>query len=471
MPVIIRWLKVAHWPKIRFAASAFAAITGLLAAGFAAGVSPPRPNLVVIFVDDLGWLDVGYQGDRYQTPNIDAWSRSGMVFTQAYTPSPACSPSRAGLLTGQHPAHLRIFRHIPGSNLTGADKLGRGGEEFHTLAEDPAQFPSRNWLPLEPATYASALRAQGYRSAFIGKWHLGDERFHPDKHGFDEQIGTTNLAHPPSYHAPYWEGRSDVYAEVPRGKYLTDQQTDDTVAYLERQKIGQPFLLTLAYYAVHTPHQGRADLVAAAEARGLRGASAHLAAMVAALDESIGRIRATLEKTGLARNTLVIFTSDQGSYFGGAPRFRGGKTGGTALNEGGSRVPFFVVWPGVVSPGTHRGDPITLTDVFPTLVQAGGGDIARFAELDGKSLLPVLRNEASSISRQAIFLYRSYGDQYAAVRTGDWKLLAYRSGQHELFNLKQDEAETTNQSTAEPEKLRELTTLLDTWEKAQNLKR
>ena len=166
-----------------------------MVAGAASGAGE-APNILVLFVDDLGWTDVSYQGDRYDTPNIDRFASQAMTFSRAYIATPTCSPSRSSVLTGQHPARLRIVRHIPGGTQYGFDKFGRTNEHWHVLDTDPAQFPSRNWLPLEVTTIAEALKPLGYYSAFMGKWHLGSEPFHPIHQGFDEQRGVSNFGHP-----------------------------------------------------------------------------------------------------------------------------------------------------------------------------------------------------------------------------------------------------------------------------------
>ena len=339
-------------------------LLGLLAAVGA----PAAPNFLILFVDDLGARDVGYQGGRYDTPNIDRLAQESLAFSRAYIPTPTCSPSRAALLTGQHPMRLGLARHIPTGKKYGFDELGRTGEDRHAWEGDPSGFASRNWLPLDATTIAEALGPMGYRTAFFGKWHLGYEPYHPVKQGFDEQFGVSNFGHPGSYYPPYWPA-GNPYPDAPAGKYLTDRLADDVVTYLERQKGGEkPFLAMVYFYNVHTPHIGRKDLVAKYRARGLEGRYAEYAAMVEATDDAIGRILAAADGT----DTVTVFLGDQGSYFTNAP-LRGGKTGGTALYEGGARVPLLFRWPGHVEAGNNA-TPVVSSDVFPTLVELAGGD-------------------------------------------------------------------------------------------------
>ncbi|MEM6691606.1 MAG: sulfatase-like hydrolase/transferase, partial [Planctomycetota bacterium] len=215
-----------------------------------------KPNIVLLFVDDLGWADLGYRNEMFETPNIDKLASESLDFTQAYVASPTCSPSRATLLTGLHPARLRMVRHIPTSpKHPDFDSFGRTKVEFNLLASDPAQFPCRNWLPLEHQTYAEALKDLGYYNLFVGKWHLGHEPFHPIHQGFDRQIGTTNWGHPKSYKSPFFKN-SNVFEQEPDG-YLTDQLTDETVEFINGYQADDPFMISFWYYNVHNPLVGR----------------------------------------------------------------------------------------------------------------------------------------------------------------------------------------------------------------------
>jgi arylsulfatase A-like enzyme len=415
------------------------------------------PNVVVLFVDDLGWTEVGFQGPHHATPHIDALARSGMVFSRAYAASPTCSPSRSGMLTGRHPADLGVVRHLPATNP--------GQQEFHQLAADPAGMPSRNWLPDDAVTYGRALQRLGYHTAFHGKWHLGDGQRFPVNFGFHEQTGTTNRGSPANYLAPFW--KEDVYTDAKPGTYLTDRQTDDAVAFIQANA-RRRFLLNLFYYGVHTPKIGRPDYVAAAKARGLAGLVAHYDAMIRSLDDSVGRIVQTIEAAGLRENTVILFSSDQGSWFE-RPPLRGSKEAGTALFEGGARVPFIVSWPAQVRGGSTCAQPVSLTDVFPTLVELGGGRVTDYPGLDGHSLLPVLRERGAS-AHERLVLYRSYDNQYAAVVEGPWKLIAHRDGHYELYHVLNDIAERDNRAEAEAALTQRLARHLAAWEEAFGLR-
>ena len=439
--------------------------TALLAVLIAMGVGTARaeqPNIVLFFVDDLGWSDLGYRNPVFESPNIDQLASEGVDFQQAYIASPTCSPSRGTLLTGKHPARLKLARHIPnrpGEN--GFDEFGHTDQEFNLLKTDPAQFPSRNWLPLDYTTYAEALKELGYYNLFVGKWHLGDEQYHPIHQGFDRQVGTTNSGHPGSYHPPYFENSDVMASETDR--YLTDKLTDETVEFIERYDRDQPFMLSFWYYSVHGPHQGREDLVKHSEQKGLTGRYAHYAAMVKAVDESIGRVRTALEKKGIDNETIVIFLSAQGGYFENRP-FRGGKRVDT-LYEGGARVPFIVHWPGVTRSGARNESVVQSTDIFPTLVEIAGGDPTQYEDLDGVSLLPTIRKNNKLVRGEPIYGYRAYEDLYVSVRDSGWKLLAYRSGTVKLYNIAADVKEERDLARTHPEQVQKLLAKLVEWEK------
>lgn len=424
-------------------------------------LSASPPNIVLFFVDDMGWSDLGYRNPDFETPHIDQLARDGMDFQQAYIACPTCSPSRGTLLTGLHPARLKLVRHIPGgAKFPEFDAYGRTEKPFNLWPTDPARFSSVNWLALEYTTYAEAMKKLGYYNLFIGKWHLGHEKYHPIHQGFDRQIGTTNWGHPKSYHAPYFKN-SPVFADEITG-YLTDRLTDEAVQFIEQYDRDQPFMLSFWYYTVHGPHQGRADLVKHFESKGLSGKAAQYAAMAKALDESVGRVREALRQKDLAEGTMLLFLSDQGGYFENPP-FHGGKRVDT-LYEGGARVPFLVYWPGVTAPGAKNDSIVQSTDLFPTLVEIAGGDPADYPDLDGKSILPVIKENRFQLRDEPIFGYRAYEDLYASVRLGHWKLLAYRSGTTKLYNLSNDPGETTDLASKHPERVTALKAKLVVWE-------
>jgi len=425
-----------------------------------------QPNIVILFVDDLGVNDVGYNNPRFHTPEINQLAGESMNFVNAYVASPTCSPSRSTLLTGKHPARLRIVRHIPGGKRFGFDAEHRTQNEFHVLESDPAQMPSRNWLPLEELTYAEVLKEMGYKTGFVGKWHLGHEPFYPSYQGFDEEAGVSNLGHPQSYYPPYFQRVDKSLVKKKDGKYLTDYLTEEAVSFINKQNEEQPFVLQVSYYSVHTPHQGRKDLVERYEQDGWEGRYAHYGAMVTAVDESVGKIRQALSDKGISENTLLLFLSDQGGYFTNAP-LRGGKTGGMALFEGGAKIPFLAHWPAKVQPGTCK-EAIQTTDIFSTLIDAAG-DLSTKVHSDGMSFYPLLENADNSLDREAIFLYRSYEERYASVLSDQWKMIAHRNGKRELFNLDNDPFEEEDISSKHSDKIEKLNHLLVDFENNMNL--
>jgi len=417
-----------------------------------------QPNIVLFLVDDLGWADMGSrQPGVFETPNMDALGKAGVDFRQAYIACPTCSPSRTALLTGKHPARMGFFRHITG----GPD------ETYNYWETDPAHIPSRNWLPIEHVTYAEALKKLGYYNIFFGKWHLGHEAYHPIRQGFDQQVGTTDHGQPTSYYPDYFTDSNVL--EDDKSKYLTDRLTDEAVGFIDAYDRGQPFMLSFWYYNVHMPHIGRKDLVRHFEEKGLTGDYAQYAAQIAAVDESIGRVREALDRKGIAKDTILIFLSDQGGTFNNPP-FRGGKMQDT-LYEGGARVPFFFYWPGVTRPGESNNSIVQSTDLFPTLVEIAGGDPSRYKSLDGVSLKTILEQNIILERGEPIYGYRAYEDLYASVRSGDWKLLAYRSGMLKLYNLAEDIGEKNDLAAAHPEKVADLKMKLFGWEKEMGLEK
>ena len=425
-----------------------------------------KPNILLIFVDDLGWTDLGYRSGRWDTPNIDRLSEESLEFTRAYAASPTCSPSRAALISGQHPARLGFVRHIPSGKKFGFDKFDRTEEPFHILPSDPAQAPSRNWLPLEVKSLAEYMKPLGYYTVFGGKWHLGSEKYFPVHQGFDEQFGVSNAGHPGSYFPPYWEEWRNPYPDAVKGKNLTERLTDDAVSFIQQYDKEQPFLLLMSYYTVHTPHEGPEHIAQKYQEQGLSTRYAHFGAMIETLDQSVGRILLELDDRDLADNTVVVFFSDQGGYFTNEP-LRGGKMGGEALYEGGARVPLLFRWPGHIQAGGSSDFLTISTDILPTFVDIAGGDVMSLRSLDGQSLVPVMNSNGAD--REEIILYRNYEDLYAAVITDDWKLIASVAGNHQLFHLSDDPGEKTNLTDQYPEKREHLLRVLQRWKETMGI--
>lgn len=360
----------------------FAIVILLLALPILRAADPPQHrNVIVILADDLGWTDLAcYGSDLHETPHLDRLARDGMRFTQNYSACTVCSPTRAALLTGKYPARLHITDWIPGA-MPDNPKL---------LVPDWIKY-----LPTSETSIAQLFRARGYATASIGKWHLGGEASYPDKHGFDLNVAGTDKAQTISFFAPW---KIPTLPEGKAGDYLTDRLGEEAAKFIEQAK-ERPFFLYLAHFAVHTPIQGRADLVAKYRAKlksGLTHTNAVYAAMTESLDSSVGRVRAKLDECKLADRTVIILTSDNGGRVPTTSN-RPLRFGKASAYEGGVRVPLIVYWPGVTKPGTESDAQVITMDLFPTLVDMAGlsvpvrGPGKVCAGQDGMSLAPLLR--------------------------------------------------------------------------------
>lgn len=410
-------------------------------------------NVVFFLVDDLGWADLGYAGsDFYQTPHVDQLAADGVKFSHAYAATNCCSPTRGALMTGMYPARTHLTDWIPGWR--------QQYTEFKLL---PPLWTQK--LELRHTTIAEALHDAGYATFHLGKWHLGDEAHAPEYQGFDLNVGGTALGGPRSYQFPYggdamkWDS---VLSEQQReGRYLTDRLADEAVALIDQHK-DRPFFLNFSFFAVHTPvkNQGRPDLVEKYQklAPGKNQHNPNYAAMVESMDEAVGRVRAELERVGVADHTLVIFTSDNGAVArdisNNAP-LRGQKG---QHWEGGERVPTIVYWPGVTPAGSTSAEPIITMDFYPTILEVTGvaGDSAHNGKVDGLSLSAVLRNPADQLDRDALFWHYPHynpliGVPYGTVRTRNYKLIEYFEDQRlELYDLATDIGEKHDLSRAQP---------------------
>lgn len=411
-----------------------------------------NPNFVILFVDDLGYYNVGFRNEKYYTPNIDRLKQQGVTFTNAYVPSPTCSPSRAGLYTGQHPARLQFYRHCLDN-----------GQEYNVQNGDTSLLLSREWLPREVETYAEVVKKKGYNTFFLGKWHLGNEKFGPQKQGFDTAWSNAGAGAVKSYYAPYFQGKG-FWNDIPSNQYLTDFYTDKAVEYIQSYQEDQPFLLQFSYHNVHTPNVGRKDFLEMYKEKGFEGKMIEFGAQVSAMDASVGRIMEALEKSGKSNNTVVIFTSDQGSFFPNLP-LRGTKQEGTTLYEGGQKVPFIMKWTGVIKEGGEIKSNVQTTDIFPTICEITGSNPKKYKGLEGLSLLSILKDD-KPLDRSYIFAFRSYDAQYASVLSKDnWKLIAYRDGRNELYKVDEDISEERNLAESNPQITKTLLEALKNWEK------
>jgi len=394
-----------------------------------------QPNIILLFIDDYGWSDIGYRNDTFNTPNLDQFKKESLDFQRAYIPTPTCSPSRLSILTGIEAIRLGMPRHI-------AIDPNDPDAEYNLWPKDPVQRPSRNYLPLEEVTYAERLKDYGYYNMFIGKWHLGHEGRYPTDQGFDATYGTTDAGHPKSYYYPFFKAKDDpkgfLKSGLKEGDYLTDVLTDGAVDFIKDYNKDQPFMLSFWYYSVHGPSIGRKDLLKKYQDAGLEGKYAHHAAMVEAMDESVGRVRQALEEKGIADNTVIIVMSDQGGAYTNAP-LSGGKKGGNALGEGGARVPLLINYPGLTKMNTETNIPVQSIDIYPTLIEIASGKKCEDQQINGVSLMPILKGK--NLENRSLYFFRSYEDQYAAVISGDWKLVKYHSGKFQLFNVTKDISE------------------------------
>jgi len=439
--------------------------TGLLQASFAAA----QPNIVLFLIDDLGWKDVGcYGSDYYKTPNIDRLAARGVRFTNGYAACAVCSPTRAAILTGKYPARLMLTEWLPSGRWNPKAKL-RSGRFLRAL-------------PLEEITLAEALRKGGYRTLHVGKWHLGGPPFAlPAQHGFDVNVGGSEHGAPGHYFYPY-TGRWKIPTTnervqkitLPNGKegeYLTDRLTSEALALIE-QDHDKPFFLHFSHYAVHTPFQAKDKITKKYEKipEAKQQGKPIYAAMVQSVDESVGRVMSALKKLNKLKNTLVIFTSDNGGFAKATNHtpLRGNKG---SYYEGGIRVPFIIHWPAVTKAGHVSNVPVISMDLYPTCLTAAGLPPHPAQHRDGLNLLPLVKG-SGTLKRDALhWHYPHYNSHPSSVpssvlRKGDWKLIeTFDPEGVELYHLGRDLSETTNLAAKEPAKLSALRQELADWRK------
>ncbi|MDZ4401540.1 sulfatase [Prosthecobacter sp.] len=435
----------------------------LLASSFAKA-SADRPNVIFILADDLGYTDVACFGSKYyETPNIDKLASQGMKLTRHHH-CQNCQPTRAALMSGQYAPRTGIY------TVGGIDRFDWQSRPLRPV--DNAQN-----LPLEKITIAQTIKKAGYATGMFGKWHLGESGdHHPGKRGFDEAISSSGQ---------HFDFKTNPKTEYPKGQYLADFLTDKAVDFIQRHK-DAPFFLYLPHFGVHSPYQAKPELIAKFKDKAPVGGhhDPTYAAMIASVDESVGRVMATLDELKLADNTVLIFTSDNGGV-GGYTREgikKGGDTtdnaplrsGKGSLYEGGTRVPLIVRWPGVTQAGSSSDVPTIHVDLFPTFAELGKAAVPEGQPLDGESLVPLFRDSAASLKREAIYQhfpgYLGAGENtwrttpVGLIEVGDWKLMEFfEDGRLELYNLKDDIGETKNLATEMPEKAKELHAKMITW--------
>lgn len=456
-----------------------------------------QPNVVLFLVDDLGWADLGLTGSTfYETPHVNRLAAEGAFFSDAYAASPICSPTRASILTGKYPSRIGLTNH---SGIQGPT-----GTRYPLVAPHIVGN-----MPPEDITLAEALKAHGYTTAHVGKWHLQahhqqTREHYPEANGFDVNIAGHKGGHPNSFHFPY-KGQSHPAYDVPdledgqEGDYLTDALTDKAIEFIEDHR-DQPFFLNYWFYTVHTPIEGRADKVAKyrqkAKALGLlqtnrpaaiqdyhsysvaRQDNAEYAAMVESMDENVGRVLDALKRLNLDEDTVVIFLSDNGglSTGGGAHSptsnlpLRAGKGW---VYEGGIRTPLIIKYPQAIESGLRLTEPAVSTDLYPTILDLIGEPLLTEQHVDGLSLKPLLSGAADRLEREAIYFHyphyhhiNSMGPA-GAVRAGDYKLVErFETGEVELYHLGNDPGEQTDLRESMPELAERLKALLHQWQQA-----
>jgi len=451
-----------------------------------------RPNILIFYVDDLGWMDLGCQGSPfYETPAIDALASEGIRFTNAYTAHPRCVPARYGVMTGKYPAR----GHVPGSN---------------------------GMVP-EDVTIAEALKEGGYTTFFTGKWHLlfkDKEGNMPEKQGFDVNVAGGAAGAPPTYWYPYRKGESTPSGRKGfkkteihgldngvEGEYITDRLTDETVAFMQshvEKKPDEPFFVFLSHYGVHTPFEAKPDLVQKYRKKlksdmtydmpeyektitgdtKLRQDFPVYAAMIESIDQSMAKVKATLDELGIADNTIIIFTADNGglSTRGNNRQLATSnyplRYGKGWLYEGGIREAFIVKWPGQAKPGQVSDALVTGTDIYPTVLQMAGLEQRPHDHKDGLDVTSAIKGK--TFERNVPMFWHSpmgrpgsTGDRNSsAVRVGDYKLIDwYDEGLIELYNLKNDIGEQHNLADDMPDKAKKMHQLIVDWRESINAKK
>ena len=419
-----------------------------------------KPNVLFILIDDMGWMDLGCQGNKnLHTPNIDNLAKEGMRFTDAYAPAPVCSPTRAAIITGQSPARLQITNHLPHQ-----DRFTPKGSKLL-----PAKM--LNHLSLESETLAERLKKDAhYATAFIGKWHLytgRDKKYNPLNQGFDINIGGCSYGGPPTFFDPY---RIDFLPDRKEGEYLPNRLADEAIAFISEQNSkDKPFFVALWNYTVHWPMEAPDKLVEKYKNLPVKGYRDHrYAAMIEAMDIAIGKVLKSLDDLNITEETLVIFTSDNGPFggVGDASPLRADKG---HLYEGGIRVPLIVRWSGKVEAGAVEETPVILTDLHPTILSATGLDLNSTIPNDGHNLLPLLQGKEKLKNRAVYWHYPNFAFHRdnrlgSAIREGDHKLIHfYDTDSVELYNLKNDIGEKNDLSGKMPQLASRLKNKLKVW--------
>jgi len=421
-----------------------------------------KPNVVFIIADDLGWRDLGCTGStHFLTPNIDALAATGMRFTRGYAASSVCSPTRASVVTGKYPARLDLTSWLGGGG--GAEAVGH--------------------LPLEEFTIAEAFKEAGYATGMVGKWHLGPRAYFPKKQGFDVAIGPPHTGSPAG---GYFLPNKIQLPGAKKGDYLTDRLAEEGAKFIKRSANNEPpFFLYQAFHSVHTPIQGRADLVAE-ERKRIKAAgkkwNAIYGAMIRSLDAAVGTLVTALRESGQLERTIIVFTSDNGGFSHSRGRVinisdnRPLRRGKGWSYEGGHRVPWIVSIPGRVEPGSVCDHPVVSTDFYPTLLELAGLPARSEQHVDGISFAALLDDPQAKLERDTIYWHFPHfspqgGPPSGAILEEPWKLVeTFTTGKIELFHLGRDMAEKKDLAASEPEQAKRLHDKLKAWRKEMDAK-
>ena len=438
-----------------------------------------KPNIILVLVDDMGWMDLSCQGsDFYRTPHVDRLAREGILFTNGYAACAVCSPTRAAVQTGRYPHRLGVTDWI-------RSLFQRGG--IGTPEKNPTEYvraknrkllcpPNPYWMESSEITLAEALGGNGYKTAYIGKWHLGDEAWYPENQGYHENFGGCDYGQPPSYFDPFNKPshqhptiRAGIH-KLPgrkKGEYLTHREADEAVGLIRKWK-DQPFFIQLGHYAVHTPIQAIPEVAEKYKGKeGKNQKNKNYAAMVESVDDCMRDLLAELKKQKIDRNTLIIFTSDNGGLdnnnnpTNNAP-LRSGKG---YCYEGGIRVPFLARWPAKIPAGKKTDFPVSSIDLFPTIMEATGTPLPRDRPIDGLSLSTHFYSGGKKTPKRETLIwhfphYRHAPGPYSIIRKGNFKLIKFWEGIYELYDLKNDLGEANNLAERKPGLVKALETEL-----------
>lgn len=453
----------------------------------AAGENSGKPNIIFVLADDLGWAELGCYGNMFnETPNLDKLAREGIRFTNAYTPAPVCSPTRAAFLTGQYPIRTGIIDYL--------------------------RPDTENALSKKYVTIAERLKEAGYATGMIGKWHLTGYAMHGSKNeiravdqGFDEELVTEikSVGNGANFYPYIFREQKVSWTNVkekklPDKEFLVDRMNLEAVEFIERHK-DEPFFLYLSHFATHTILNGKEELVEKYRKKHPPTQSPrshcylcqdagypqgdpldhwapeynpHLAAMLESIDDGIGMIQNKLDELGIAEKTIFIFTSDNGGESNVTTNgpLRAGKS---TLYEGGIRVPMIIRKPGLTPEGRECDEPVNIVDFYPTLLEILGLPQNTEQITDGISLLPLLKEPGKRLKREAMFWHYPLekphflgGRSAGAVRRGNWKMIQfYENDKVELYNLAEDLEEKNNLAESHPQIVQELLNLLTNWRK------